>query len=305
MPQSSCVAFLEWALPQLGLAWPGFRRVHRQVCKRIGRRLQALRLADPAAYQSYLDAHPEEWAVLDSFCRISVSRLVRDRLVFTELGRVVVPTLAAAALRRGERRVRCWSAGCASGEEPYSLNILWKLELASRFPAVSFTVLATDVDEELLERARAAQYGCSSLREVPAAWLEAAFERRDRLFAVRPAFRAGVEFLAQDIRREMPPGPFDLVLCRNLVFTYFDTPSQRRTLERMLAVLRPDGALVIGLRERLPGGTTRLEPWVGDLGIYRKSGDPQLASESPAGAAGGPRVLTGRRVGIGGSLRWN
>jgi chemotaxis protein methyltransferase CheR len=297
MRESSCVAFLQWALPRLDLAWTGFRRVHRQVCKRIGRRLQALRLADPLAYRGYLDAHPEEWAVLDSFCRISVSRLVRDRLVFEELGRVVVPALAAAALRRGVRRVRCWSAGCASGEEPYSLSVLWKLELASRFPTVSFAVLATDVDEQLLERARAAQYGRSSLREVPAAWAEAAFERRGSLFTVRPAFRAGVEFLAQDIRREMPPGPFDLILCRNVVFTYFDTPSQRRTLERMLALLRPGGALVIGLREHLPEGAAGLEPWVGELGIYRRAGQP--------GAAAEPRAVTGQRTEIGDSLRWN
>jgi len=286
MPESSCVAFLQWALPRLGLAWPGFRRVRRQVCKRIGRRLQALRLADPPAYRTYLDAHPEEWAVLDSFCRISVSRLVRDRAVFTELGRVVIPALAAAAVRRGEGCVRCWSAGCASGEEPYSLSMLWKLELASRFPTVSFAVLATDVDEPLLERARAAQYGRSSLREVPAAWMEAAFERHGSLFALRPAFRAGVAFLAQDIRREMPPGPFDLILCRNVVFTYFDPPSQRLTLNRILAVLRPDGALVIGLRERLPEGAAALEPWVGELGIYRRVvGEAPPGVERPAGIA--------------------
>lgn len=291
MPESSCVAFLQWALPRLGLAWPGFRRVHHQVCKRIGRRLQALRLPNPPAYRAYLDAHPDEWHLLDSFCRISVSRLVRDRAVFTELARVVVPALAAAAVRRGERGLRCWSAGCASGEEPYSLSMLWKLELASRFPTVTFAVLATDVDAQLLERARAAQYGRSSLREVPPAWLAAAFERRGSLYSLRPGFRVGVEFLVQDIRREVPPGPFDLILCRNVAFTYFDAPSQRRTLERMLPLLRPESALVIGLREHLPEGPGGLEPWVGALGIYRKSTAPQLALELRAGAPDQPPAL--------------
>ncbi len=296
MPESTCVAFLQWALPQLGLAWPGFRRVRRQVCKRIGRRLQALRLADPPAYRAYLDAHPDEWGVLDSFCRISVSRLVRDRVVFQELGRVVLPALAAAALRRGDQRLCCWSAGCASGEEPYSLSVLWKLELARRFPTVSFRVLATDVDEQLLERARAARYRPSSLREVPGPWIEPAFEQSDGLFTVRPEFRAGVEFLAQDIRRAVPPGPFDLILCRNVVFTYFDAPSQRRTLERMLAALRLHGALVIGLREHLPEGATGLGPWVAELGIYRRSAEPALQVELSAGPAAEPLAIAGREA---------
>jgi chemotaxis protein methyltransferase CheR len=310
MAQSGCATFLQWALPRLGLTWPGFRRVHHQVCKRIGRRLQALRLPDPAAYRVYLETHPEEWAILDSYCRISVSRLVRDCLVFMELGRVVIPALVAAAHRRGEHRLRCWSAGCASGEEPYSLSILWRTELAPRFPTTSFTVLATDVDARLLEWARAARYRRSSLREVPPAWLEAAFERRGHLRMLRPAFREGVEFVAQDIRRDMPPGPFDLILCRNLVFTYFDAPSQRRTLARMLAVLRPEGALVIALRERLPGGATGLEPWRSTLGVYRKSAEPQLDLELAARTTAAPRDAgpwsAGRRAGIllwGGSAR--
>jgi chemotaxis protein methyltransferase CheR len=287
-PESSCAAFLQWALPRMGLAWQGFRRVRRQVCRRIGRRLQALRLGDLAAYRAHLAAHPEEWSVLDSFCVIPVSRLLRDRTVFEELGRLVLPALATAAARRDEHGVRCWSAGCASGEEPYSLSLVWRLELATRFPSVALQVLATDVDEQLLERARHARYARSSLHEVPAAWIEAGFDRRGGLFVVRPDVRAAVEFVRQDIRRAAPPGPFDLVLCRNMAFTYFDAAGQRRALATMLDVLRTGGALVIGSRERLPGDTAGLDPWVAELGIFRRSARPQLPLDLAAAAEARP-----------------
>jgi chemotaxis protein methyltransferase CheR len=73
-----------------------------------------------------------------------------------------------------------------------------------------------------------------------------------------------------------PPGDFDVILCRNVAFTYFDTSLQRRVLARLLAALRPGGALVIGLRERLPEGVGGVTPWSAELGIYRKSERPQL-----------------------------
>jgi len=270
MPDVTCVDFLQWALPRLSLTWPGFRRVHRQVCKRIARRLKDLRLQDCSAYRAYLESHREEWELLDSLCRISISRWYRDRLVFDRLAAEVLPALAAGAKGRGERELRVWSAGCASGEEAYSISILWALAVAPRFPGLSLRLEATDVDATLLARAAAGRYRRGSLREVPPAWLEVAFTREGDGFAVRPEFRVRVAFREQDLRRAMPAGPFDLILCRNVAFTYFDLSLQRRTLERMLETLRPEGAFVIGLKERLPEGATGLAPWVPELGIYRK-----------------------------------
>jgi chemotaxis protein methyltransferase CheR len=185
---SPSVAFLQWALPRLGLRWSGFRRVRRQVWRRIGRRIADMHLSGPDAYRSYLESHPEEWAVLDSFCRIPISRFLRDRAVFERLATDVLPTLADGALQRGDARVRCWSAGCASGEEPYSLVLLWHFELRPRYPGIACHVLATDVEESLLARARAARYRRSSLREVPEEWIESAFTRDGEWFELRTEF---------------------------------------------------------------------------------------------------------------------
>jgi chemotaxis protein methyltransferase CheR len=259
------VAFLQWALPRLHLRWEGFRRVRGQVCKRIARRVRELGLADVQAYRAYLEAHAAEWPVLDEMCRVTISRFYRDHGVFEQLEHVVLPELARRALERGERMLRCWSAGCASGEEPYTLAIVWRLRAA--VPGLDMQVLATDVDEYLLARARRGCYDAGTLRELPAELRAQAFDETDGELCVRPAFRDAVELRPHDLRAEAPAGPFDLVLCRNMVFTYFDAELQRERLGHLASRLVPGGALVIGGHERLPEGV--LEPWLPS--IFRKA----------------------------------
>jgi chemotaxis protein methyltransferase CheR len=210
---ADCVAFLRWALPQLDLYWPGFRKVHRQVCKRLKPRMHELQLVDFTAYRMRLEADPAEWRVFDGCCHITISRLFRERAVFEVLRKSVLPDLAARAGREG-RDVRAWSAGCASGEEAYSLKILWYLEIASFFPGVRFSILATDVDEGVLARARAGCFQPTSLREMPLPFIEGAFDRVGPLYCVKSRHREGIDFAFQDLRSEMPPQLFDLILCR-------------------------------------------------------------------------------------------
>jgi chemotaxis protein methyltransferase CheR len=165
MNDADCVAFLQWALPRMQLAWPGFRNVRRTVCRRVDRRYRALGLADVIACRAHLEATPAEWEELRSLCSIPISRLYRDRAIFESLEHVVLLELAAAAVRRGDSILECWSAGCASGEELYTLSILWQLRLSARYPRLQLRVLATDIDRVLLERAVAGCYRASALRE--------------------------------------------------------------------------------------------------------------------------------------------
>ncbi len=269
MARSACVEFLKWALPQLGLRWGGFRKVRRQVCRRLSHRLQELGLGHPSAYRAYLTEHPEEWVVLDRCCTIPISRFFRDRVVFDALALQVLPTLAHSTVQRQAGRLLCWSAGCASGEEPYSLSVLWESQLGHRFPGLGIAITATDADPHLLERARMARYRPSSVCEIPCHLRDRAFVRDNQDFVVRPEFRETTELRLQDIRVAVPTGPFDLILCRNVVFTYFDDALQHRTLERIVATLRLGGALIIGLEEELPD-RHGLDDWAADLGIYRK-----------------------------------
>lgn len=252
MRSSECVAFLQWALPRMNMRWPGFRRVRGQVCKRLSRRLRELDLQSLDEYRAHLDAHPAEWDVLDGFCRITISRFYRDRGVFDTIRDPILPALGRAALLREDPVIHCWSAGCASGEEPYSLSLAWDLQVAAEVPGADLRIVATDVDIDLLERARAACYPPGALKDLPEEWTALAFERSDQQLCLHPSYRGRVELLRQDIRLEMPPGPFDLVLCRNLVFTYFEASLQAELLHEAAPLrtrlFRPPGSVVEGRR---------------------------------------------------------
>ena len=119
-------------------------------------------------------------------------------------------------------------------------------------------IVATDVDERLLERARQGLYPASSLKELPRELLQTAFVRDGEQFRLRDELRAGVEFHRQDIREAMPAGPFELVLCRNLAFTYFDEQGQREVLRGIDERLVAGGYLVVGAHESLPVGVSGL-----------------------------------------------
>ncbi len=146
--------------------------------------------------------------------------------------------------------LRCWSAGCASGEEPFTLAMLFRFALLPRFPELKLELLATDADAPLLERARVGCYRPATLRELPEAWKRQGFlARDDGLLCVRPELRELVGFACADVRTSAPAGPLHLLLCRNVVFTYFDEAEQARAVERFADLIPPGGLLVLGAHE--------------------------------------------------------
>jgi chemotaxis protein methyltransferase CheR len=271
MGDDEWVRFLQWSLPKLHLRWEGFRRVRRQVIRRVRARVADLRLDGPSAYRAYLEGNDEEWRVLDPLCRVTISRFYRDRGVFDGLGAVVLPALADAALARGAASLDCWSAGCASGEEPYSLSLLWHFRLRPRYPGLSLRIVASEADAAMLERARRATYSRATLRELPEDWLADAFDGEGDSRTLRPVHAGPVTWLRQDLREAVPDRRFDLVLCRNLAFTYYDDVLQRDVLERIAGRMAPGGGLVIGAHEQLPAGRTGFEPWPGAPCVHRRS----------------------------------
>jgi chemotaxis protein methyltransferase CheR len=243
--------------------------------------LRELELPAVETYRAYLETHHEEWFALDSFCRISISRFYRDRGVFNYLRSDVLPMLAMTVRANNRHSLRCWSAGCASGEEVYTLNMLWKLHVRSQFSDLTLHIIGTDCDPNMLERARHACYATSSLKDVPRDWLTAAFTKMGDSFCVRPEFRDGVKFVLQDLRHEMPAGQFHLIFCRHAAFTYFDHTLQQATLRLILQKLFPGGVLVTGKQEPLPTRPAELEEYHPGLGIYRKT----EMIEEPTGSA--------------------
>jgi chemotaxis protein methyltransferase CheR len=180
----------------------------------------------------------------------------------------VLPQLVAAALRAGERELRVVSLGCASGEEPYTLSILWTLGVLPLHPGLRLSLIGIDRDEGVLARAREARYAEATLKELPPSWREQAFDRDGEHWILRERFRQGVDLRREDVRAWLPAAGCRLILCRNSIFTYLDEATQRRTLARLLTRLSPGGAVVLGRQERLPAESP-LQAWSQALGIYR------------------------------------
>jgi chemotaxis protein methyltransferase CheR len=257
MTDRELAAFMAVALPRLGLRADGFRRVRGTVRKRLTRRLAGLGL-DVHDYGRYLEVHPEEWQWLDACCRITISRFGRDAEVFGELLARRLPEQAAAARADGRARLRMWSAGCASGEEAYAAAIGYRACDAPLQAGLELEVLGTDMEAAVLARAERGGYPVGCLRELPERLRALAFEQRGSEWFVLPPFRAGVRFERGDLRAETPDGPFDVVLCRNVAFTYFAEALQRRVAQALASALRPGGLLVVGAGEVLPEGSLGL-----------------------------------------------
>lgn len=264
MTDAEFVAFFAHVCTKLGLRARGYRRTGGSVRKRLARRLRELGLANLDEYRRLLETHGDEWLWLDECCRITISRFARDGAVYQALLRCYLPERAAAASARGKRHLKIWSAGTASGEEAYGLGVAWQLELAPEFPELELDVLATDADPTVLQRAARGIYPEGSLRELPPA-LRVAFEPCGHEWRLLERYRRGVRFERSDLRLDRPSGPFDLVLCRNLAFTYFDEPTQCRLARSFAALLEPGGLLVVGRGEQLPSespGFVQREPEV-------------------------------------------
>lgn len=270
MNDATCVQFLQWALPQLHLRWDGFRRVRNQVCKRLQRRIEQLQLADLSAYRTHLAKHSDEWAVLDTLCQITISRFYRDKMVFSFLEQQVFPHLLKLLDQHNETELRIWCAGCGSGEEPYTLAILWAKCFQADFPSIRLAIIGTDINPVLLARAQQACYPYSAIKNLPPLWGESGFAKQDGQYCLRQVYQSSVVFESRDIRSASATGtrPFHFICCRNMAFTYFDIPLQQAVAQRLHASLFEGGVLLIGVHERLPTETVGFTAWSERLGVY-------------------------------------
>jgi len=266
-------AFLRQALPPLGLDPKPHNR--RSLRRRLAKRLEALGLRDWARYAARLEADPAERDWLAAHASVTISRFWRNRGLWEHLAGHVLPQLCrGGAGARARAKVRAWSAGCASGEEPYSLAMLWR----EGCPQHPLDLLATDLDRVVLERAGQGLYPAGSLHELPIELRERWFRPEGTEFRLSEELRRAVAFRRHDLLRDpAPEGPFGLILCRNVAFTYFAPEARANVARRLAAALIPGGWLAIGRKERLP--MERLP--VGAEGL-EEAGYPGLFRKPPA-----------------------
>jgi chemotaxis methyl-accepting protein methylase len=239
--------FLREAAPLFGLQWRPFQR--RGVKRKIEHRILQAGLFNFEEYLFKVRSDPAELDQLSKILTITISRFFRDRAVFDNLEHSILPSL----LKEEERTdLKVWSIGCASGEEPYTLAISWKEKFQKIRPQIRLSILATDINEELLKRAKDGRYKKSSLKEVPQDILESYFKMDNEFYILDKGVRESVEFRRHDIIREIPFLGMDLVFCRNLAFTYFSKDCQIEVLKKIAISLKGEGYLVIGKDEALP-----------------------------------------------------
>jgi chemotaxis methyl-accepting protein methylase len=238
--------FLKEATALLGLQWRPFHR--KGIKRKVERRVADIGLSDFEEYLLKVKKDSEEQLLLSKILTVTISRFFRDKEVFHTLSQSIVPDL----LREDRRELRTWCIGCASGEEPYSLALLWQEKFEQTWPQVHLSILATDIDENLLERAKDGTYKNSSLREVPEGIVENFFKKEGEFYILDQTIRESIEFKKHDILHEEPFLGMDLVFCRNLAFTYFSKGSQIEALKKIALSLKKKGYLVIGKDESLP-----------------------------------------------------
>lgn len=251
----------------------------RYLERRIGTRLRALGLLTYRQYAAYLDANPDEYARLLDALTINVTQFFRDATVYQTLRSDVIPTLLAAKAARKQKTVRVWSAGCATGEEVYSLAISFLAEMRRLRWEPMLLVVGTDIDREALAVARRGVYPIEQLEQIPEPERSRyAVVDGDR-FHFRPEVARHVKFEHLNLFEDRPVRLADVVFCRN-VFIYFTREQQERMLNVFWESLTRGGYLVLGRSERLaPAFADRFELVSGRERIYRK---PPTRQDEPA-----------------------
>jgi chemotaxis protein methyltransferase CheR len=224
--------------------------------RRVGVRMRARGLHRYVDYAGLLDADASEYDLLLDALTINVTKLFRNPEVFHAMLREVVPALWESS----RSRIRVWSAGCASGEEPYSLAALFHLHVQQRGELDRLSrvaILGTDIDRRSLESAEQGEFEERDFSETPPAWRQAYFASAPP-FAVVRDLRRLVTFRQHDLLREpAAQAPTDLIVCRNAII-YFDRASQERLFETFHSALTPGGFLVLGKVETLFGRARQL-----------------------------------------------
>jgi chemotaxis methyl-accepting protein methylase len=239
--------FLREVAPLLGVQWRPFQR--RGIKRKIEQRIVQIGLSNFELYLFRVRSDPEEFNRLSKILTVTISRFFRDKEVFNAIGTSLIPTIIK---NKDEMDFKIWSIGCASGEEPYSLSMLWKEKFEKIWAQIHLSILATDINENLLGRAKEGRYKKSSLKEVAEEILQDYFKIDNGFYVLDRSIQENVEFRRHDIIHEEPFSGMDMVSCRNLAFTYFSKESQIGVLKKIASSLRSKGYLVIGKEESLP-----------------------------------------------------
>ena len=220
------------------------------ILRRIERRISIRNVPDIESYAGYLREHPDEAGALLKDLLISVTNFFRDKKAFQTLETHIFPRLLRD--RPSEAPIRIWVAGCASGEEAYSIAMIAAEQTAGIVDAPQVQIFATDLDQQAISFAREALYTLNDAADVSPERLARFFTSEGDSFRVRREIREMVLFANHNLLKDPPFSHLDLASCRNLMI-YLNLPAQERILETLHFALKPGGYLFIGSSESVDG----------------------------------------------------
>ena len=257
--------------------------------RRIERRMALAGADDNGRYLDILRQDPGELEFLAKDLLINVTSFFRDSSAFECLAKEVIPDLVHR--HPSDRPLRVWVAGCSTGEETYSLAILFLEAIAAGKRNIKLQVFASDVDEDAVALAREGRYSESIAADVSPARLARFFTREEHSYRVVPELRGTVVFTAQDVLADPPFSRLDLISCRNLLI-YLRPEAQEKVLLLFHFALREGGVLMLGSSETVGSLDDRFEPIAKKQRIYRQIGHSRPGDINfPIGPGGGGRTL--------------
>ena len=253
------------------------------ILRRLQRRLVAVGVEDIASYGHYLQIHPEEYEQLVNSFLIKVTDFMRDPELFNFLQTQILPDLVAYS-RAHQNELRCWSAGCATGEEAYSLAILICEVLGDKLAQFNIKIFATDLDTASIAFARRGIYPTTALTGLSPALVERYFNPVKDGHEIKRVVRDLLVFAEHDLGQRAPFPHIDLVMCRN-VLIYFNRELQRHALQLFAFALRDEGYLVLGRTETNSSLAEFFAPVTAEQRVYRRQGHRRLTQPLYVGTA--------------------
>jgi two-component system CheB/CheR fusion protein len=259
------------------------------LARRIERRMTLAGIQDSDQYLELLTRDPAERQRLENDLLINVTRFFRDTGAFELIAKKVIPELVRS--QAADRRIRIWVAGCSTGEEVYSIAMLFLEEIAAAQLSIKLQIFATDVHADAIDVAREGLYPPSIKADVPPALLNRFFTKEDQGYRVSADLRSVVAFSIHDLLADAPFSRLDFISCRNLLI-YLSPETQRKVHSLFHFALRDGGILFLGTSESVGSATSRFEPIAKNQRIYRHIGHSRPGEmEPPHGQGLWPRWI--------------
>lgn len=238
-----------------GFDFTGYKR--SSLMRRVRKRMQMVGVEGFSDYVDYLEVHPPEFAELFNTILINVTSFFRDHSAWDYIGHEIIPRIVAR--KEAHEPIRIWSAGCASGQEAYTLAMILAEVLGIESFKERVKIYATDLDDEALNLARHASYSAKEIGNIPPELLERYFELVHDNYIFRKDLRRSVIFGRNNLVQDAPISRIDLLVCRNTLM-YFNAEAQAKVISRFHFALNENGFLFLGKAEMLLSNNNSFTP---------------------------------------------